>query len=98
MLALIAVKKGTKCSRACKSILTKVFNELSAIGDNIDNEDGIIYLLVNLPDSYKMLVTALEANTCRCAKYGDSHRVTSYYAKNKNCKTKIRALYTSSKW
>ena len=42
--------------------ITKIFNELSVIGDNVDDEDRVIYLLASLPDSYEMLVTALEAN------------------------------------
>ena len=41
--------------------LTEIFNELTVIGDNID-EDRVIYLLASLPDSYEMLVTALEVN------------------------------------
>ena len=44
-------------------VLTEIFNELSVIGDNIDDEDRVIYLLASLPESYKLLVTALEANT-----------------------------------
>ena len=32
-------------------------------GDNIDDKDKVVYLLASLPDSYEMLVTALEANT-----------------------------------
>ena len=43
--------------------LTEIFNDLTVIGDNIDDEDWVIYLLASLPDSYEMLVTALEANT-----------------------------------
>ena len=43
--------------------LTEIFNELTVIGDNIDDEDRVIYLLASLPDSYEMLVTDLEANT-----------------------------------
>ena len=43
--------------------LTEIFNELSVVGDNISDEDRVVYLLASLPDSYEMLVTALEANT-----------------------------------
>ena len=42
--------------------ITEIFNELSAIGDDIDDTDRLIYLLASLPNSYEMLVTALEAN------------------------------------
>ena len=43
--------------------LTEIFNDLTVIGDNNDDEDWVIYLLASLPDSYEMLVIALEANT-----------------------------------
>ena len=43
--------------------LTEIFNELSVFGDNIDDKDEVVYLLASLPDSYEMLITALEANT-----------------------------------
>ena len=42
--------------------LTEIFNELSVISDNIDDKDRVVYLLASLPESYEMLVTALEAN------------------------------------
>ena len=43
--------------------ITEIFNELAVIGDNIEDEDKIVYLLAGLPELYDMLVTALEANT-----------------------------------
>ena len=42
--------------------MMELFNELAIVGDVIQNEDHVIYLLASLPDSYGMLVTALEAN------------------------------------
>ena len=42
--------------------MTEIFNELSVIGDQISEEDRVVYLLASLPDSYNTLVTALEAN------------------------------------
>ena len=42
--------------------ITEIFSELSVIGDNIEYEDRVVYLLASLPDSYEMLVTALEAS------------------------------------
>ena len=42
--------------------MTKIFNGLSVIGDPISEEDHVVHLLASLPDSYNMLVTALEAN------------------------------------
>lgn len=32
------------------------------IGDQVEEEDRVVYLLASLPDSYNMLVTALEAS------------------------------------
>ena len=42
--------------------ITEVFNELAIVGDAIDEEDRVVYLLASLPDSFNTLVTALEAN------------------------------------
>ena len=42
--------------------LTDLFNELTAIGDVISEEDHIVYPLASLPDSFGSLVTAFEAN------------------------------------
>ena len=42
-------------------LLTETFNELSIVGDTITDEDRVVHLLASLPDSYNVLVTALEA-------------------------------------
>jgi hypothetical protein len=42
--------------------MTEVFNELAVVGENIGDDDRVVYLLASLPESYNMLVTALEAN------------------------------------
>ena len=42
--------------------MTEVCDELSAIGEPVNNEDRVVYLLASLPESYNVLVTALEAN------------------------------------
>ena len=42
--------------------MTEIFDELSVIGDAISEEDRVVYLLASLPDSFNILVTALEAN------------------------------------
>ena len=41
-------------------MLTEIFDELSIIGDPIDEENQVVHLLANLPESYDMLVTAFE--------------------------------------
>ena len=43
--------------------LTEIFNELAVIGCPVEEEDRVVHLLASLPDSYSMLVTALEANS-----------------------------------
>ena len=52
--------KGQSVQDHIKAI-TEIFNELSVIGDKINDEDRVVYLLASLSDSYEMLVTALEA-------------------------------------
>lgn len=43
--------------------MTEVFDELSAIRERVE-EDRVVYILASLPESYNVLVTALEATTC----------------------------------
>ena len=42
--------------------MTEIFDGLSVAGDPVSDEDRVIHLLASLPDSFNMLVTALEAN------------------------------------
>ena len=42
--------------------LTEIFNELSIMGDPVTEEDRVVHLLASLPDSFGMLVTALESS------------------------------------
>ena len=42
--------------------LTETFNDLSVVGDVITDEDRVVHLLASLPDTYSVLVTALEAS------------------------------------
>ena len=42
--------------------MTETFDELSVIGDSLNEEDRVVHLLVSLPKSYDILVTALEAS------------------------------------
>ena len=43
-------------------MLSEIFDELSIIDDPLDEENQVVHLLVSLPESYDMLVTALEAS------------------------------------
>ena len=38
------------------------FNELAIVGDVIEDEDHVVYLLASLPDSFSTRAATLEAN------------------------------------
>ena len=42
--------------------MTEIFDGLSVAGDPVADEDHVIHLLASLPESFNMLMTALEAN------------------------------------
>eukprot|EP00794_Sanderia_malayensis_P011568 gene11568-12763_t len=42
--------------------MTEIFNELAVLGAAIEEQDKVVTLLASLPESYDMLVTALEHN------------------------------------
>lgn len=43
-------------------VMTELFDSLAVAGETVSEEDRVVYLLASLPDSYNILVTALEAN------------------------------------
>lgn len=43
-------------------VMTETFNALCVVGDTITDADRVVHLLAILPDSYRVLVTALEAS------------------------------------
>lgn len=43
--------------------MSEIFEELAVIGDAVTKEDRVVHLLASLPDSFKVLVTALEAQS-----------------------------------
>lgn len=51
-----SVQEHIKC-------MTELCDELSAIGEPVNEEDRVVYLLASLPETYSVLVTALEAST-----------------------------------
>ena len=57
----LQLKDGASVQDHIKS-MTELFNELATVGDAIDEEYRVVYLLASLPDSFNTLVTALEAN------------------------------------
>ena len=44
-------------------IIIKIFDELAVIGSPVEEEDRVVHLLAGLPESYSVLVTALEASS-----------------------------------
>ena len=57
----LQLKDGDSVQDHIKAMI-ELFNELTIVGDVIDEEDRVVYLLASLPDSFSTLVTALEAN------------------------------------
>lgn len=55
------LKHGESVTNHIKS-MTEVFSELAVIGAPMEDEDKVVTLLASLPESYNVLVTALEAN------------------------------------
>ena len=56
------LKEGESVQQHIKA-MTEIFDGLSIIGDPVKEEDHVVHLLASLPESFNMLVTALEANT-----------------------------------
>ena len=57
----LRLKEGDLVQEHVKA-MTEIFNELAVIGEEITEEDRVVYLLASLPKSFNALVTALEAN------------------------------------
>ena len=58
---MLHLKDGESVQDHIKA-MTELFNELAIVGDAIEEEDRVVYLLASLPDSFNTLVTALEAS------------------------------------
>ena len=50
------------CMQQHLKTFMELFDELSVVGDAVEEEDRVINMLASLPDSYSTLVTALEAS------------------------------------
>ena len=57
----LRLKEGESVQEHVK-VMTEVFETLSVIGDPITEEDRVIHLLASLPETYDMIVTALESS------------------------------------
>ncbi len=44
-------------------MMTEIFEALAVIGDVVSEEDRVVHLLASLPESFNVLVTALEAQS-----------------------------------
>ena len=58
----VRLREGQSVQAHVKN-MTEIFDELAIIGDALSDEDRVIYLLASLPETFSMLVTALEANS-----------------------------------
>ena len=50
--------------------MSEIFEALAAIGDAVSEADRVVHLLASLPDSYNVLVTALEAQSENVPRWG----------------------------
>ena len=41
--------------------MTEIFRELAVVAEPVSEEDQVVHLLASLPDSYDVLVTAMES-------------------------------------
>ena len=60
-LHLLKLRDGESVQEHIKT-MTELFSELAIVGDAVEEEDQVVYLLASLPDTYNTLVTAPEAN------------------------------------
>ena len=60
-LYALRLKEGNSVQEHIRKMI-EIFEELAVVGDPLAEEDQVVYLLASLPESYSMLVTALEAN------------------------------------
>ena len=58
----LRLKEGDCVQDHIKQLMTEIFNALSVMEAPLSEEDKVIYVLASLPDSYGVLVTALEAS------------------------------------
>ena len=61
-LYALKLKEGESVNEHIKA-MSEVFEALAAIGDAVTEEDRVVHLLASLPDSFNVLVTALEAQS-----------------------------------
>ena len=89
----LQLKDGESAQTHIK-VMTELFDSLSVAGETVSEEDHVVYLLASLPESYNVLVTALEANegvhkfeVASCTKRGSQKtkhpiKMVQWYPKN----------------
>ena len=60
----LKLKEGGSINKHIKT-MSEIFEEFTAIGDAISEEDRVVHLLASLADSYNVLVTAQSENVLR---------------------------------
>ena len=60
----LRLKDGESVQEHIKA-MTELFDALAVMDSPVSDEDKVVHLLTSLPDSFNMLVTALEANSQR---------------------------------
>jgi len=82
-------------------LMSEICDELSAIGENVSEEDRVVYLLASLPESYSTLVTALEASaevpTLAVVRERLLHEETKAKSRSSQQQSQKEALATSFK-
>ena len=61
-LYALKLKEGGSINEHIKT-MSEIFEGLAVIGDAVSEEDRVVHLLASLPESYNVLVTALEAQS-----------------------------------
>lgn len=61
-LYALKLKEGGSVNEHIKT-MSEIFEGLAVIGDAVSEEDRVVHLLASLPESYNVLVTALEAQS-----------------------------------
>ena len=90
------LNEGSSVQEHLKS-MTEICDELSAIGEPVNEEDRVIYLLASLPESYNVLVTTLEANAEVPRLELVTERLIHYESKRKQMEALEGALTTRVK-
>ncbi len=56
------LRDGADSAQEHIKLMTEIFDALTVAGETVSEEDRVVYLLASLPESYNVLVTALEAS------------------------------------